>query len=150
MKNGLFWGLGIVVLGVAAIYFFGKKEGNKNSGTNGNRRKSRIVKHLSELVKNQTAVENLSIKDLTEWFKSHQNQFPISTKMIIAIPNEKMLKGLGYELNCSIDEEKSILQFFYNDDTSEVLLIRLIKFESINSSLQARLFEEDGMIVVTK
>ena len=49
-----------------------------------------------------------------------------------------------------IDEEKSILQFFYNDDTSEVLLIRLIKFESINSSLQARLFEEDGMIVVTK
>ena len=146
MRNGLLWGIGIVVLGVVAVYCFSKKE-NKNGD---NKEKTKEDKLLDELVKSQSTVDHLTTKHLTDWFKSHQDKFPDTTKMIIAIPDEKTLKGLGYVLNCKIDEEKNILQFFYNDETTEILLIRLIKFESINSALQARLIEEDGMIVVTK
>ena len=147
MKNGLYWGLGIVILGVVAFYLFGKKDNSSNNSAKG---KTKTIKYLSDLVKEQVNIDSLTSRDLTEWFKLNQNQFPDSIKMIIAVADKKTLTGLGYELNCEIDEEKNIVQFFYDDKTTEVLLVRLIKFESINSALQARLLEGDGMIVVEK
>ena len=147
MKNGLYWGLGIVILGVVAVYLFGRKDNPSNNSAKG---KAKTIKYLSDLVKEQVNIDSLTSRDLTEWFKLNQNQFPDSIKMIIAVADKKTLNGLGYELNCEIDEKKNIVQFFYDDKTTEVLLVRLIKFESINSALQARLLEGDGMIVVEK
>ena len=69
--------------------------------------------------------------------------------MIISIPTEETLKGMGYAVTENIDPEKNVIQLFYDDEKKEVVKIRLVNYANIESNLQAHLIEENGMIVVT-
>lgn len=106
-------------------------------------------KKFEELLSTQSYVELLTAKELTSWFKENRASIIGEAKMIIAYPTENTLKGLGYYSNEKIDTETNIIQLFYNEDTSEVLKIRLVSYSEIESNLQALLIEQEGMIVVT-
>ena len=107
------------------------------------------TKKYDELIANQSYVEMLTSGELTKWFKENYSQFPVNTKMLIVVPNDEFLRGLGYPINNGIDVERNILQLFYDENESKVLKIRLVNFTDIDSNLQALLIEQEGMIVVT-
>lgn len=104
---------------------------------------------LNDLIRNQTYVNLLTSKELTSWFKQNQNKVEAKAKMLIVIPTEDNMSGLGYPKESDIDTEANIIQLFYDEDMGKVLLIRLLSYTDIDSNLQAKLIEQDGMIVVT-
>lgn len=104
---------------------------------------------LNDLIRNQTYVNLLTSKELTSWFKQNQNKVEEKAKMLIVIPTQDNMSGLGYPKESDIDTEANIIQLFYDEDKGKVLLIRLISYTDIDSNLQAKLIEQDGMIVVT-
>ena len=104
---------------------------------------------LNDLIRNQKYVNLLTSKELTSWFKQNQNKVEEKAKMLIVIPTQDNMSGLGYPKESDIDTEANIIQLFYDEDKGKVLLIRLISYTDIDSNLQAKLIEQDGMIVVT-
>ena len=150
MKNEVFWGIGVIVLGVAVYYFFNNKKDKK---TVNNPIKKKDIKQdsvIDELIKNQCYVEDLTIEELLTWFKEHKNQVPDTAKMVIAIPDDRIIKGFDRVLNGQIEKTKTVIQLFYNDTEEKFYLNRLINYKNIDTNLQARLIEEDGMIVIDK
>ena len=147
--------VGVVVFGMAIYYFYRSQKINrldKNADahdTNAEGLTKAKDKNIDELLSNQAFVENLTGNELTGWFKKNIDSFPDTIKMVIAIPTEETLKGLGYSITEKIDPEKNIIQFFYDDIKKEVVKIRLVSFININSNLQAHLIEENGLILVT-
>lgn len=159
MRYELAFGAGVVI-GVAAVgtivyYLHKNKKANEEMESEVEEKFARKLKENSinikmvdELLKKQTYVDVLSSRELTAWFKENRGEFPDTIKMLICVPTEENIKGLGYNMVEEIDPNKSILQVFYNSDTGKVLKTRIVSFGDIDSNLQARLIEEDGIIVV--
>lgn len=151
-------GIGIgIAIGTAAVYFLYQHHTRYKNNTqeNGKYRSSKQNQELeekrqlfSQMVQAKCQIDTLSIKDLTNWFRENRSKYLISPKMIIAVPTESQLKGLGY-FGVKLDPKKNILQFFYDSSKNKVLQIRVVEYNNIESNLEAQLIEQDGMIVIT-
>lgn len=162
IRSGVAFGIGVTVgviaVGAVAYYIYTQKKKNANVDKEAEaskkfseklKRNESNAKSLDELLRTQAYVELLTSKELTSWFKENKSSFPETVKMIISIPTEETLKGMGYDLTENIDPEKNVIQLFYDDEKKEVVKIRLVNYSNIDSNLQAHLIEENGMIVVT-
>lgn len=159
LKNILPFGIGFAVGGIA-IYGIYKYLKSKDPNNEKLRKEAEyeamaqlaeeMQKKFQDLIKNQSCVETLTSKDLSAWFKEYRVEFDEEVKMIIAVPSDEVLKGLGYSASESIDKDKNLLQWFYDDKTGTVLKIRLINFANIDSNFQTHLLENNGMLVVTE
>lgn len=105
---------------------------------------------LRDIIANQTYVELLTPKELTTWFKDNKKNVLPNAQMIILTPTEDNMRGLGYPAETGLDVETNIVQLFYDEKSGNSLLIRLVNFTNIDSNLQAKLIENEGMIVVTE
>lgn len=105
---------------------------------------------LKDLIANQTYVELLTTKELTNWFKENKNRVATSAQMIITTPTVENMRGLGYPAETDLDTETNIVQLFYDEESGNALLVRLVNYTDIDSNLQAKLIENEGMIVVTE
>ena len=105
---------------------------------------------LKDLIANQIYVELLTAKELTGWFKENRNKVDSNAKMIIMTPTEDNMRGLGYPAEIDLDPDTNIVQLFYDEETGNALLIRLVNYTDIDSNLQTKLIEQEGMIVVTE
>lgn len=105
---------------------------------------------LKDLIANQTYVELLTAKELTNWFKENKNRVATSAQMIITTPTVENMRGLGYPAETDLDTETNIVQLFYDEELGSALSIRLVNYTDIDSNLQAKLIENEGMIVVTE
>lgn len=159
LKSILPFGIGVVIGGVAIYgvykYFKSKDPNNEKLKKEAEfEAKTKIaeerVKRFHELLESKFSVSNLTAKDMSDWFKEYKANFLTSTKMIIAIPTDDVMKGLKYPTTESLDKDKNLLQWFYDDETGKVLKIRLVTFENIESNFQAHLLENNGMLVVTE
>lgn len=162
IRNEIAFAVGIAVgiIAVGSVVYFIYAQRKKNISVDKEkeaskmfseklRQKASAEKDLDDLIKNQTYVDLLTSKELTLWFKENISAFPNSIKMIISVPTEETLRGIGYSITESIDPEKNVIQLFYDDEKKEVAKIRLVNYTNIESNLQAHLIEENGMIVVT-
>lgn len=104
---------------------------------------------LKDLIANQTYVELLTTKELTSWFKVNRDKVAADAKMIIITPTEDNMRGLGYPADTDLDVDSNIVQLFYDEELGNALLVRLVNFTDIDTNLQAKLIEQEGMIVVT-
>lgn len=104
---------------------------------------------LKDLIANQTYIELLTTRELTGWFKENRDKVNSNAKMIITIPTEDNMRGLGYPAETGLDADTNIVQLFYDENVGNALLVRLVNFTDIDSNLQAKLIEQEGMIVVT-
>lgn len=111
--------------------------------------KEEKVLRLKDLIANQTYVEVLTTKELTNWFKENRSKVASDAKMIITTPTEENMRGLGYPAETDLDIETNIVQLFYDEEKGDALLVRLVNYTDIDSNLQAKLIEQEGMIVVT-
>lgn len=162
IRSGVAFGIGVTVgviaVGAVAYYIYTQKKKTANVDKEAEaskkfseklKRNESNAKSLDELLRTQAYVELLTSKELTSWFKENKSSFPETVKMIISIPTEETLKGMGYDLTENIDPEKNVIQLFYDDEKKEVVKIRLVNYSNIDSNLQAHLIEENGMIVIT-
>jgi hypothetical protein len=67
---------------------------------------------------------------------------------VYAIPTAEIMKSFGYHCEEKIDSEKKLLQFFYDSTTKDILGLRIVHFDNINSNFQALLIEHNGIIKV--
>jgi hypothetical protein len=158
MVKEVFAVAGGIVVGAAICYggyclykYYKSKNSEQEEDVFAEKLKSREDKaqKLNELIANQTYVELLTAKELTGWFKANRNKVSSNAKMIITTPTEENMRGLGYPADNDLDVDTNIIQLFYDDEAGNALLVRLVNFTDIDSNLQAKLIEQEGMIVVT-
>ena len=87
-------------------------------------------------------VEEATPSDLNKWFKMRSDSLRDNVIRVYAIPDKNILKGLGYRFDVDFDPEHSILQFYYDKNTKDLLGMRLVIFKNINSKFQALLIEK--------
>ena len=149
---------GGVVLGVAICYggyrlykYYKAQNENEEKDVFAERLKVEEAKSqkLKDLIENQSYVELLTAKELTSWFKENRNRVASDAQMIIITPTVENMRGLGYPAETSLDVETNLIQLFYDEESGNALLVRLVNYTNIESNLQAKLIENEGMIVVT-
>lgn len=107
---------------------------------------TRFVKNLDE--KTEYIDEVITAKLLNQWFKERDDAMADGVTRIYAIPNADIVEHLGYHFEEKLDPEKSLIQCYYENETRDILGLRVVQFENIDSNLQAYLLEHNGMIKV--
>ena len=107
---------------------------------------TRFVKNLEEKMEYIDGVITPQILD--EWFKERDDAMAENITRIYAIPSPDIVEHLGYHFEENLDPEKNLIQCYYETETGDILGLRVIKFENINSNFQAYLLEHNGMIKV--
>ena len=89
--EGLVFGVGIAI-GVVIVLFLYKMYKNQTIAES---QKTKDKSKLEYIVSEQTYIETVTVKDLTDWFRENRDQFTEDIKMIIAMPTVEVMKGLG-------------------------------------------------------
>ena len=66
------------------------------------------------------------------------------------IPDKKVIESLGYHFSDDLDPDKNLIQCYFETKTGNILGIRIVQFDNINSNFQALLLENNGIIKVRK
>lgn len=107
---------------------------------------TRFVKNLDEKTEYIDGVVNPKI--LNQWFKEREDAMADNVTRIYAIPNADIIEHLGYHFEEKLDPDKYLIQCYYENETGDILGLRIVQFENIDSNLQAYLLEHGGMIKV--
>ncbi|MCR5701152.1 MAG: hypothetical protein K6G76_03285 [Lachnospiraceae bacterium] len=107
---------------------------------------SRFVKNIDEKV--EYIEGTITPKLLNKWFVEKEEAMATGVTKIYAVPTDDVLDHLGYHFEDNLDEEKNLLQYFYDNNSGDILGLRVVRFDSIDSNFQAVLFERNGMIKV--
>lgn len=107
---------------------------------------TRFVKNLEEKTEYIDGTINPQI--LNQWFKEREGAMSNGITRIYAIPSLDILEHLGYHFEDSLDEDKYLLQYYYETQTGDILGFRVVQYDSIDSNFQAFLIEHNGMIKV--
>lgn len=91
----------------------------------------------------------LTANILTEWFKKNKYSLEENVTRVIAVPSKEILGRLGYHLDAELEKDKNLLQFYYDNSTNDVLGMRIVRYENIDSNFQAKLLESNGIIKVS-
>lgn len=107
---------------------------------------TRFVKNLDEKTEYIDGVVNPKI--LNQWFKEREDAMADNVTRIYAIPNDDIIEHIGYHFEEKLDPDKYLIQCYYENETGDILGLRIVQFENIDSNLQAYLLEHGGMIKV--
>ena len=140
-------GFGIVV-GCALLYIGYKFYKKRRLETLNIFDSKKNLRSFSELESKKEHIVLLDSSNLRKWF--HDNRVEEKeAKLMIAIPSEKVINALGYKLDApQIDLEKCIIQSIYNSKTGSIYKLRFIAYESIESVLQVKLLENNGLVIL--
>ena len=107
---------------------------------------TRFVKNLEDKTEYIDGVVNPKI--LNQWFKEREKAMEANVTRIYAIPNADNVKHLGYHFEDSLDPEKNLIQCYYETETGDILGLRVVQFENMDSNFQTFLIENKGIIAV--
>ncbi|MCR5288623.1 MAG: hypothetical protein K6E51_01375 [Treponema sp.] len=127
-------------LGAAIIYFIVSKLTKKEIDN--------VV--LDSLFNEKSEIENLNGPELVKWFKAKMDGKEGNIKMVLSYIDKELLSKYGFSLNEDVKTENVLLQFLYDEDSSNIIENRLIRFTNIDTNLQAQLEENEGLIVFSK
>lgn len=89
-------------------------------------------------------------KLLNEWFRERPEAMLDGVTRMYAWPNKDLLNGLGYYLQESLDKEIYLLQFYYDNESNDILGIRIVEFDSIDENFKSKLSIAGGVLRVEK
>lgn len=89
-----------------------------------------------------------TIEILLDWFQQNKKAMEPGITRVIAIPDEENLKRLGYFIRSGLDADRNLMQCYYEDETGNVLGMRIVRCEGIDSNVQSLLLEKKGMLFV--
>lgn len=139
---GVWLGVGIaagVVVGTAAAVIAYKMYTNKKA----EKQASVTPPYTSAFV------DVLTLQELSAWFKENREKYSTCPRMVIATPTEETLQGVGLSQTDAISADNSIIQFFYDNAEKTASGLRVVRYNAIDTNLEALLAEKDGMIVIT-
>lgn len=105
---------------------------------------------LDSLFNEKTETTFLNGKDLAIWFKAKIEGKSESVKMILSYIDTELLIKYGFTIKGEVKIQNIVAQFLYDETASKVVENRLIRFDNIDTNLQAQLEENDGLIVFSK
>jgi hypothetical protein len=85
---------------------------------------------------------------LNPWFKEYEDAMSKDVIKIYAIPSADMLEVLGYHVEGTLDPERNLLQFCYDNASRKLLGLRVVQFEQIETIFQCLLKENNGSFIV--
>jgi len=88
----------------------------------------------------------VTVEILNRWFKEQPESMEDGVKKVYAIPSPDIMKSFGFHCEEEIDKDHNLLQFFYNDKTRDIMGLRIVQFDGIDSNFQSILLEHDGII----
>lgn len=109
---------------------------------------TRFVRNIDE--KMEFIDGTVGPKVLDQWFREQKGAMDADVTRLYAIPTKKTLSHLGYYLEDELDTEHNILQCYFDTNTGDILGLRIVQFEKIDSNFQAYLIEHDGLIRIKK
>lgn len=127
-------------LGAAIIYFIVSKLTKKEIDN----------EVLDSLFNEKSEIENLNGPELAKWFKAKMDGKEGNIKMVLSYIDKELLSKYGFSLKEDVKTENVLLQFLYDEDSSNIIENRLIRFSNIDTNLQAQLEENEGLIVFSK
>ena len=127
-------------MGVAIIYFIISKLSKKEIDN----------EVLDSLFNEKSEIENLNGPELAKWFKAKMDGKEGNIKMVLSYIDKELLSKYGFSLKEDVKTENVLLQFLYDEDSSNIIENRLIRFSNIDTNLQAQLEENEGLIVFSK
>lgn len=107
---------------------------------------TRFVRNLDEKTEYIDGV--VTPKILNQWFRDREDAMADNVTRIYAIPNAEIVEHLDYHFEESVNPEKNLIQCYYDTASGDILGLRVVQFDSIDSNLQAYLLEHNGMIKV--
>lgn len=141
-------GAGIAVGGAlcyAGIKLYKNRVANEAGSLFKERRK---LKGARELASRQEHISILDSKNVQEWFRDNHVEMK-DAKLMLALPSDKTLGAVGYALNDGeMDIDKFIIQAVYDSKNGTIYKLRFAAFDSIESNLQAKLMENDGLVIL--
>ena len=87
---------------------------------------------------------------LNQWFKERKDAMEDDVTRMYIIPKEDIIKHMGYHFEDELDEEKNLIQCYYETKTGNILGIRIVQFDNINSNFQAVLLQHNGILKMGK
>lgn len=105
-------------------------------------------KSMRELISRQEHVSVLDGANLQEWFRNNHVETE-DAKLMLAIPTAQTLSAVGYRLEEDGEGlDKRLIQAIYNSKNGTIYKLRFVAFDSIDSLLQAKLLENDGLVIL--
>lgn len=92
----------------------------------------------------------VTVDILNKWFKEQPESMAAGVTKVYAIPTADIMKSFGYHCEEEIDPDKNLLQFFYDEKTKDILGLRIVRFDNIDSTFQSILMERNGIIKFKK
>ena len=108
----------------------------------------KFVRNTDEKIEYIEGTVNVNM--LNNWFKEHKDSMRDDVTRIYAIPDKKVIESLGYHFSDDLDPDKNLIQCYFETKTGNILGIRIVQFDNINSNFQALLLENNGIIKVRK
>ena len=90
----------------------------------------------------------ISMKLLLDWFKKDSRSTAKDVTRVIAIPTTQNLDHLGYTIRTELDTTRCLIQCYYETDSGDVLSMRIVRGEGIDSKVVSLILENDGMLFV--
>ena len=85
---------------------------------------------------------------LNDWFRKQPESLRANVQKVYARPTSEIMKSYGYHCEEEIDQDKNLLQFYYDKTTRDILGLRMVRFDNIDVNFQAILEEKDGIITL--
>lgn len=90
----------------------------------------------------------VSPTQLNKWFRDKKETMAPGIVKVYAIPTEEVLSHFGYYFAEAPDPETSLLQCYFKENSGDILGMRIVRFDRINSNFQAMLKEHQGLLRV--
>ena len=107
-------------------------------------------KFINDLEQKIEYVGKIDAKSLNQWFKDKPEAMDDEVTRVYAWPNKELLNGLGYCLQEDLDKEMYLLQFYYDNKSNDIIGIRIVEFDSIETSFKSKLNGAGGVLKVEK
>lgn len=92
--------------------------------------------------------EPLTANLLVEWFKKNKSSLGDNVAKVIAIPTKDVLDHIDYNIDVELDKDKNLMQYYYDNNTGDLLGMRIVRFDKIESNFQSKLIESNGFLKV--
>ena len=109
---------------------------------------SKFVRNFDDKMEYLGGIVTVDI--LNKWFKEQPESMAAGVTKVYAIPTADIMKSFGYHCEEEIDPDKNLLQFFYDEKTKDILGLRIVRFDNIDSTFQSILMERNGIIKFKK
>lgn len=128
-----------VVVGIAVQKQIEQTEKNK---------KSERAKILETCFGEPMYTNTLSMTEVRDWIKAREEKLKSGSKAVVMKVNETTLRNIGKELNIGDGVENNVVIAIINSATKEIDDSALVKYEKLDTRLEAALNKGNGVLVV--